>query len=276
MPSGFRSALGSGNPRVREGNLRGGTAFRGAPRGRGRGELRGGRGRSGIRRDRDDRGLRKRGGRDGEPRGQAAEFEHTAQEKEYMTDKAEREKPVPTPFDPEELTPKGLVRGGPTIIVSPWGMSEIVEEKLNRLAPAGLKHDGVRRQDLAQKLLHGDFVRFKDDEEKEAVLEIAQNKANEIANKLSEQKAEVVESMYTGFDPVDEHMKLRMAESWLGGKYILEEKNSKNEVLSHLTMVTRKNGSYLPKNEVSLAAKVRSLLPVQSKLAARSTRPARA
>ena len=191
-------------------------------------------------------------------------IENTPEEIAYMTEKTQREKPVPIPCDPADISTDALVGGGPAVIVGQWGMSELVEERLNRMAPAGLNDAGIRRQDLARELLRGSVVRFKDEEEKDSVLAMAESIATKEAELKSEAKGELIESEFAGFEPFGEDWKVRFSANTLKGEYELLGNIGKEGDPQDLVRNTRRNETYLPKDGDSLAARVRSLLAAPS------------
>ncbi|KAL9116305.1 MAG: hypothetical protein Q9187_007172 [Circinaria calcarea] len=191
-------------------------------------------------------------------------IENTPQETLYLTEKTQRERAVPIPYDPADISPEDLVGGGPTVIVGQWGMNEVVEERLNKLAPTGLNDAGTRRQDLARELLRGNVVRFKDEEEKNGVLAMAESIATKEAEEKSEEKGKLIESNFEGFEPFDDEWNVRLLSNMLKGEYRLAEETNKEGDPPDLVRNTRRNETYLPKNEASLAAKVRSLVAAQS------------
>ena len=247
--------LGAG---IRGGRSRGGKGVRGGAIGRGRGGARGGRdNEKGPRRSRNK-------AEHGGDSITAETIKNTPQETRYLTEKAQREMAVPIPYNPADISPEALVGGGPAVIVGQWGMSEVVEERLNRLAPTGLTDAGTRRQDLARELLRGNVVRFKDEEEKNDVLAMAESIAIKEAELKSEEKGELIESKFEGFEPFDDEWKVRLLTNMLKGEYRLAEEAAKEGDPPDLVRNTIRNETYLPKNEASLAAKVRSLVGVQS------------
>ena len=177
------------------------------------------------------------------------------------------------PFQLSEVSTEALTGGGPALLVGEWGMSEVVEETLNRLAPAGLKNDGVRREEeLATKLLRGEFIRFKDDEEKSTVLGMAHRATERGAELRSEEKGEIVEATSPEFEPLEEGSRSQMVDKMLKGAYELAGRREEDGVLQHLLRHTSRNESYYPENGSSLAAKVKSMLQTQTNRPPRKTR----
>ena len=179
-----------------------------------------------------------------------------------MKEKAEREGPAPTPYQPD-TTAEHLHKLGPAMFLGQRGMSEIFEEKLDKLAPAGLRDLGVRDAELVKEMLSGEFIRFKSDEELQSVIALADSKAKQYAETRSEEKGEVISSTPIEFETLNEDTRTRMITHWLKGEYALEDMHSKSAAIRHLRTATGRNGSYLPKDQDSIAAKVRGLLPAQ-------------
>ena len=179
-----------------------------------------------------------------------------------MKEKAEKEGPASTPYQPD-TTAENLHRLGPAVFLGQRGMSEIFEEKLDELAPAGLRDLGVRDTELVKEILSGEFIRFKSDEELESVIALANSKVKQYVEMRSEEKGEVISSTPIEFETLNEETRTRMITRWLKGEYVLGDLHSKNAAIRHLRTATGRNGSYLPKDQDSIAAKVRGLLPAQ-------------
>ena len=213
------------------------------------------------------------GGRHGGQGGKGDPFVYTQEELAYMRERDAE------PADPQidiELAKSGvksLVGQGPAVFLGEWGMTEIVEERLDRLAPAGQDDGGTRKQDLTRQLLKGGFVRFRDESEKEAVLQLASKLATTWAKEKSEAKGEVVEPMDTTFEPLDEEAKVFIRDRLLKGDYVLGgEVKPSQRLLQDALKLVRKNSSYFRKEEASITKKLGSLLPVERNRPARAAR----
>ena len=262
LPPGLHGLRGGfrGFPRAR-GSGRGGFSIGGGG-GRGGGEGRGGRGRREGGRGRQPR----RGGRDGGQGDEGHSFVHTQQELAYMRERDAEPADAQIEIELAKSGAKSLIGQGPAVFLGEWGKAEIVEEKLDRLAPAGQDDGGTRRQDLARQLLKGGFVRFRDESEKEAVLQLASELATKWAGEKSEQKGEVVEPMDTTFEPLDEEAKALIRDKLLKGDYVLDgEVKPSQGLLQDALKLVRKNSSYYHKEEASITRKLGSLLPVERK-----------
>ena len=189
--------------------------------------------------------------------------EFTAEEEAYFKEKARRDAPTPVAYHPG-MTAEDLTKLGPAIFLGQWGMSEIVEEKLAKLAPAGQWDQGTRPTELTKDMLSGEFVRFKNDEELKKILTLAESEAKRYAERRSEEKGEVVESEPVEFETLDEDTKARLCTKWFKGEYALQSPSPEVAVLQHLRVATGVNASYLPKDQDSIAEKVRGLLPTQT------------
>ena len=78
----------------------------------------------------------------------------------------------PLPYDPKQLQLKDLAADWPNTPVSTIGVTESVIQKIEWLSKR-IPHGYVTPQDLAQRYLKGDFVRFESEEEKQEVVKIA-------------------------------------------------------------------------------------------------------
>ena len=241
------------------GNARGGLSSRGGAgfRDRGRG---GGRGSRQKKKKRNTKGeLYNEYDYDDGDDGPA---EYTEAEAAYLKEKAKRDAPSSIAFDPS-IDAEDLSRFGPALCLGQQGMIEIVEEKLDRLAPAGLRDQGARDSELVKDVLSGNFVRFKNGEEFNKVIALAESRAKRSAETRSEEEGKFIESKPIEFETLDEDTKTRLFTSWLKGEYALQDSSSNIAVLQHLRTATGRNGSYLPKDQDSIAEKVRSLLAKQ-------------
>ncbi|MCJ1387430.1 hypothetical protein MMC18_000273 [Xylographa bjoerkii] len=273
------------------------TSFRGGQGSSTRGGFRGG----GFQSDRrspegrpSDRGSarRGRGSRrsrgDGEPgrRGQAQRREAAGElgggaeddaEYDYEADEAMAEsflkcedewEPPSKPHSFQGVDKATLVGNGPSLALGEWGMCEIVEEKLDQVTSDGLITGEFRPQVLAQRVVNGEWVRFRDDEERDSVAGLAKSMAEQNAILQSEQKGEVVEPFDTTFQPLSPEQTEKMTKQLLMGVY---DKNGLPATLKDIALRVRRSGTVTQPQEDSLIKKVRSMLPVQ-----RAPRPVRA
>ncbi|MCJ1380828.1 hypothetical protein MMC17_003937 [Xylographa soralifera] len=161
-----------------------------------------------------------------------------------------------------------LAGKGPPLPMGEWGMSEIVEEKLEQVTQDSLVDDEIRPQILAQRVVNGAWVRFRDDEEKDSVAGLAKSMAEQNAVLKSERKGEVVEPFDTTFQSLSPEQTEEITRQLLMGSY----DNSKlPPKLKDIALRVRKSGAISQQQEDSLIKKVRSMLPVQ-----RAPRPVRA
>lgn len=153
---------------------------------------------------------------------------------------------------PAEVTAQTLSGNGPAIPLGGWGMNEIVEEWVGGIGKEGER----RREDLAlmaEKWNHGSTVDFGGDQKsKKQVLDAAENGMNDMGE---EEQGIVAEKLRETFGKV-------FAERVFKGEYVFEGRKE-GGVLDSLARQTTRNASFLPRDGESLAAKVKSLLPVE-------------
>ncbi|MCJ1484728.1 hypothetical protein MMC06_004901 [Schaereria dolodes] len=182
----------------------------------------------------------------------------------YLSELSEKKKAKKIEYEPCEVSFEALTGSGPALAVGQWGMREVFEERLNRLSPASSEDDGIRRHEMAKELSRGGFVRFRDDEEKNDIIALAQATAERGA-KLSEAKGEIVKTTNTDFEPLDENERAQMVADMLKGDYQLTNHGAKEGVLQGLLRNIGRNETYYPKDSNSLAAKVKSMLLDQTR-----------
>ncbi len=246
---------------------RGGSSLRGRglimrARGRGgrggRGGQRGGRG--------GQRGGGKRGGGASSESSTGPEkFEYTEAEVEYMNMKSIKEAGEPVPFEPSDITIESLGIEGPlpAVIAGEVGMTAVVDNTIRVLADrrAG-SFDKVA--DLARNFRKGEFVRFDNDAEKDAVLLRARKASEAEAIRLSERKGEVVDEKDATFETLSEEDRTALLEKLIQGRYSgLGEGQRDAGVLGEIQRVTAMNETYTDRNTTSFVGKVSSMLPAR-------------
>ncbi|MCJ1320268.1 hypothetical protein MMC15_005606 [Xylographa vitiligo] len=172
----------------------------------------------------------------------------------------------PHPFDAVEKV--ALVGKGPSLALGEWGMSEIVEAKLEQATRDSLIDDEIRPQVLAQRVVNGAWVRFRDDEERDSVAGLAKSRAEQNAVLKSERKGEVVEPFDTTFQTLEPEQTEEITRQLLMGSY---DNGGLPATLKDIEYRLRKSGPVSQQQKDSLIQKVRSMLPVQ-----RAPRPVRA
>ncbi|MCJ1405321.1 hypothetical protein MMC11_008548 [Xylographa trunciseda] len=199
-----------------------------------------------------------------------AEPEYGADEDmaESFLDCEEEWYPPSKPYPFQTVDKATLVGNGPSLAVGQWGMSEIVEEKIDQLTGDGMISGEIRPQVLARRMVNGEWVRFRDDEERDAVAGLATSRAEQNAMLKSEQMGEVVEPFDTTFQPLSQEQTEQLTKQLLMGSYNNSELPA---ALKDIAIRARKSGFVSQQQEDSLIKKVRSMLPMQ-----RAPRPVRA
>ena len=242
-----------------------------------------------------DRGPAKLGGKtkrssrgDGEPRrrernpsGGASQVPYGGEEKDFdaMLGKDEAMAESYLDWEDEKYPPNKphsflavnkdmFVGHGPSLALGEWGMSEIVEEKLDQVTGDGMISGELRPQILAQKIVNGEWVRFHDDEERDSVASLAKYMAERNAVLQSEQKGQIVEPFDTTFQPLSAEQTEKMTTQLLTGAY---DESELPATVKDILLRVRSGGAVSQSQMDSLTKKVRSMLPVQ-----RTPRPVRA
>ncbi|KAL8680350.1 MAG: hypothetical protein Q9186_003471 [Xanthomendoza sp. 1 TL-2023] len=162
-------------------------------------------------------------------------------------------------YTPAETSVDTLQGMGPALVCGQRGMSETVGERLIQINKAHDEYD-ERIQELAQKFGEGEFCRFRSKQERTDTLKIVtRNLAGQGDNaKLDEGKEkEKMELMDTRM--AEERAKL--ATRLLKGDYYVGPLG-KGPTAELLERYTSRNETYLPKDTLALAGKVRTLLPL--------------
>ena len=169
---------------------------------------------------------------------------------EYLEEKEEKT-PKAVAYAPADVTLETLRGNGPAMPLGEWGMKEVVEEWLDRIAKKGERkhHDLVM---MVEKMKTGEHVAFGDKETKDRVLDAVENGMKDMSE---EEQGAVVEKLKETFGS-------EFADSVFKGKYEFEGRKGAG-VLASLAMQTTKNGSFRPEDGESLSAKVRALLPAE-------------
>ncbi|MCJ1477558.1 hypothetical protein MMC13_006230 [Lambiella insularis] len=172
----------------------------------------------------------------------------------------EEVQPSSKPRHFELLDASNLEGNGPLLALGEWGMRELVDDKLERVTGNGLIDDDIRTQVLAKRLYQGGWVRFRDDEEKQSVQQLAKEMAEQKAGYLAEAKGEVVEPLDTTFQPLTENESEGLTQQIFLGAY---GKKTYPQTVKNIVMKVRGSGAITERQEASLVKKVRSMLPVQ-------------
>jgi hypothetical protein len=188
------------------------------------------------------------------------EFEFSSEEQAYLKERKLSGMPQPVPFEPSLAST--FVGVGPSIILGERGTNEVVNKRLQDMAPAGIWAGGLRQTVLAKEFLKGNFVRFTDDAEKEAVLEMAREISAKEARLKSEETGAVVEPATVEFETLDAEAKTTLMQELVGGSYAGLAAYDDKDLLHGVLRNLQRNGSYPAAEQARLAAKIRSLLPV--------------
>ena len=137
-----------------------------------------------------------------------------------------------------------------------WGLSEVVEEELDRLSTSRLTDPALRTEQLAQKIQRGEFVRFRDGRERSSALELARE--------WEDNKVGTSGPLEVDPEQVSEEDRAQVLQRLLKGDYIMPRPTNKETVMDLLTNHTTRNGSYLLGQANLLAEKVGRLLARQS------------
>lgn len=172
--------------------------------------------------------------------------------RDYLDELREQKRPKAVAYLPAEVNAQTLSGNGPAIPLGGWGMNEIVEEWVSRIAKRGER----RREDLvmmAEKWNNGSNVDFGGDRErKKQILDAAEHGVKDNSEEEQEAIAEKLRERF-GRD---------LAEKVFKGEYVFGG-TKEGGVLNSLARQTTRNASFLPRDEESLAAKVKSLLPAE-------------
>ena len=138
-----------------------------------------------------------------------------------------------------------------------WGLSEVVEEELDRLSTNGLTDPALRMEQLAQKIRRGEFVRFKDGCERRSALGLARE---------SEEKKEDTSSQVDlDAEQASEEHRAQILRELLKGDYVMPTPTSKETVLDLLSRHITRNESYISGQGNLLVEKVKRILAVQTR-----------
>ncbi|KAJ9625013.1 hypothetical protein H2203_004964 [Taxawa tesnikishii (nom. ined.)] len=196
-----------------------------------------------------------------------------------MLEQFDKEEITAVPFDPEPVTREEylqLGQGGATIAGGNY--EGVVADRLKLLAEQ-IQDDFRYAPDIAKRMMKGEFISFKDEDEKAAVLAAAAIYAENNASKIAEQRGgeEEVEKFEHDFAPVSAQTQNATFDKLVRGTYgDLHANPHKHEVLNQIARSTLRNSSYLAADGAKLLKKVSSLLPSQAaaRPAARQGRPA--
>lgn len=162
------------------------------------------------------------------------------------------------PFEPESVTKDDYLKlgqGGATIAAGNY--EGVVEDRLRLLAEP--TQDNFRHApDIALRMLKGNFVSFKDEKEKAAVVAAAEKHAHLRTD---------------AFEPVPKKGQDALFDKLVRGSYADPSlAPHKQSILNDVVRNTLRNSTYLEKDQSKLFRKIRSLLPSEA-AAARKPAP---
>ncbi|KAL2824552.1 hypothetical protein BDW59DRAFT_162439 [Aspergillus cavernicola] len=182
---------------------------------------------------------------------------------------AEKTKPVPTRYQPQAPDLQSLRETWPSLPTDVTATTAEVVEKLSLLSercPNGY----YPPHELGRRLFEGKFVRFTNEEEKTEALEAAKKFAQENADKLSQEKGELVDAQSIDFKRVKVEEHKALIQSLAQGKYPAVEvpQATSSPVVGEILRSLNNNETYQATGKRSqFMAKLESLLV--------STRPAK-
>ncbi|KAK4998197.1 hypothetical protein LTR66_002538 [Elasticomyces elasticus] len=171
----------------------------------------------------------------------------------------------PVAFEPDQVTKEeflNLGQGGATIVGE--NAEGVILDRLKLLAEK--TQDGFRHPPhLAERMMQGRFVSFKDEEEKASVIDAAERYAQSRAEVISEKQragGDVEKNEYD-FAPVPQDVQNATFDKLVRGIYgDLHAQPHKQSVLNEIQRCTTMNPTYLTGDGSRFLRKVQSLLPV--------------
>jgi len=169
--------------------------------------------------------------------------------------------PEPEHFAIADVSRAALTGQGPALALGPWGMSEVVEERLDKITGNGLIENARRLQELVRNLRNGEYIRFRSDAEKDATLALARTVSEMEADTATDETGEIVNPAKAGFTAVSEETREKLMRRLLEGGYKMGE--GEEGFVRELLLKLRRNETIRTKQEGAMARKIRSLLPSQ-------------
>jgi len=167
----------------------------------------------------------------------------------------------PAHFEVAEVSRDALTGQGPAVTLGTWGMSEVVEERLEGITGDKLIENGMRLQELVRKLRSGVYIRFRSDAEKDATLALARTVSEQQADQATDETGQIVHPGTTTFAPVSEETREKLMRVLLEGGYRMAEGDE--GFVKELLVKLRRNETIGVRQEGAMARKIRSLLPSQ-------------
>ncbi|KAL4981798.1 hypothetical protein BDW68DRAFT_73072 [Aspergillus falconensis] len=186
----------------------------------------------------------------------------TAELEDVYRELAEKTKPTPTRYQPQEPSLQSLSETWPSLPTDITAMTAGIAEKLSLLSeryPNGYVPPYI----LGKRLIEGKYVRFTSEAERVEALEAAKKFAQEAADKLSQEKGELVDPQAVKFQCVKGGEHKTLIESLAQGKYPTVEtaRTDKPPVVGDILRNLRNNESYqAPGKRSQFMAKLETLL----------------
>ncbi|KAL8826527.1 MAG: hypothetical protein Q9191_003751 [Dirinaria sp. TL-2023a] len=161
----------------------------------------------------------------------------------------ELENPEVATYQPSEVTLESLQGNGPAIPLTEWGMTEVVEEWVDKISKASTRRREVTEQ-RAKKLKKGDFVPFGNKGIREQVTDAAKDGIGEMSEEEQAAAAGRLREIFGN----------KFAEKVFKGSYVFDARGTAS-IKESLASQTTRNASLLPQDRESLVGKVRAILP---------------
>ncbi|PTU23773.1 hypothetical protein P175DRAFT_0496908 [Aspergillus ochraceoroseus IBT 24754] len=185
---------------------------------------------------------------------QKAELENVYQEL------AEKTKPTPTRYQPQPPSLQNLSETWPSLPIGTTASAAGVVDKLSLLS--GRTIDGyVPPNELGKRLFEGQYVRFLSEEERSEALAAAKSLAQEQADKLSQEKGDLVDPQPVNFKRASEEEQKSLVQSLVQGKYPGIKPNKESPLFGEIVRNLRNNETYQAAGKSSqFMTKIESLM----------------
>jgi len=164
------------------------------------------------------------------------------------------------PYTPKDITIDELRADWPNTAISPTGMIESVQQKIEFLARR-IPHGYQTPDELAEHYQKGNLTRFESTEERDKVLELAKDLAAKRAEMLTERKSETIAPEDMSFaDLATSAEKTSLAEKMVRGVYPGLERQ-RMPFLDNVVKGLRNNETYHEVEAGKFMQTIQSLLP---------------
>ena len=147
----------------------------------------------------------------------------------------------PKPWTPEAVTIENLRSYLPRAPFGGEGSAKGLEDRLHNVTDSPDIDDYSRSDDLVQRLKGGHYVRFRNEEEREAVVRRLPTN--------------------TTFKPLSQPSRQLLEQEIVEGKYQSFTETTQHGTLDQMIHLIRQNGSYTKEDETSMLRKLTQLLP---------------